>query len=177
MSFYFKHSPKDWLLNPAIMREAGKAIVDDVKVYRDFDVPYVAGYSKKRDLFAIDHAFPRGFDHEGEFFDVTIPIILHEAFEDGVEKLITNVPYQLPHQCALHVEKAYVEACGVPWDVYNRWCMQQIKLIGGRKRYDHCPPWLDLEPYLDEEDWATLEKMFANGKPLWNGKRVHPDVR
>ena len=177
MSFAFHRSAKDWLMNSKIMREVGEAIMEDVPVIRDHDVPYVAGYSNKRDKMAIDHKFPKGFEHEGEFFDVTPAILIHETTEDGLIKLVPSLAYQLGHQPALHVEKAYVEAMGVPWGIYNAWCMQQIKVIGGRPRYDHCPSWLDLKPYYDEEDWATLKKMYANGRPLWDGRKVHPDVQ
>jgi hypothetical protein len=177
MSFAFHRSAKDWLLDPHIMVEAGEAIERDVKIIRTFDVPYVAGYVTNDDTFYIDHAFPRGFENGDEFFDVTPPIIIHEATEHGLLETIPSLPYQLAHQVALHAERAYVEAKGIKWATYNAWCMRQIKIIGDRARYDHCPQHIDLKPYLDEEDWATLKKMFANGKPLWNGKRVHPDVQ
>lgn len=177
MSFAFRQSPKDWLLDPKIMREAGIAIARDVEVIRDFDVPYVAGYRHAGDHFYIDHLFPRGFESGDEFFDVTPAIIIHEATEHGLLDTIPSLPYQLAHQIALHAERAYVEACGVEWTTYNAWCMKQVRLIGNRSRYDHCPHDLDLKPYLDEKDWKTLAKMFANGRPLWNGKRVHPNVR
>lgn len=178
MSFAFHRAAKDWLLNPKIMLEAGKAILDDVEIIRDFDVPYVAGYVHSvRGRFYVDHAFPLGFEHEGEFFDVTPAIIIHESVEHGLLETIPSLAYQLPHQIALHAERSFVEASGIEWSVYNSWCMRQIKLIGSRAKYKHCPHDLDLKPYLDEEDWATLKKMFADGKPLWDGRKVHPGVQ
>jgi len=181
MSIAFRHRKNDWLMSPEILREAGRMILADVRVVRDYDVPYVAGYDKRGKIAYIDHALPRGFEDPRAtdgFFDVTIPLVVHEIVEAGLEEEMKSLPYQPSHQCALHVEKALVEADGIDWVTYNGWFARQIKTIGGRSIYPHCPPQLDLEPYLDEEDWETLKKMYElGGRPLWNGKREHPDVR
>lgn len=180
MSFAFHRSSKDWLLSGKILDEAGDAIERDVEIITDFDVPYVAGYPNKqgkKPKFYIDHKLPKGFDGPEGFFNVFEPIIVHEAIEDGLLDLIPSLVYQLPHQFALHGERSLVEARGMDWTTYNTWCMKQIKEIGGRDHYPNCPPDLDLKPYFDEEDWATLKKMFANGKPLWDGRKVHPGVQ
>src|SRR5579864_7571510 len=113
MSFAFHRSAKDWLLDPKIMREVGEAIVRDVKIIRDYDIPYVAGYNHEGDTFYIDHAFQRGFEHGDDFFDVTPAIILHEATEHGLLETINSLAYQLPHQVALHAERALIEAAGI----------------------------------------------------------------
>lgn len=180
MSIAFHRGPKDWLMSPTILIEAGKAIMSDVRVVRDYDVPYVAGYDRRGKIIYIDHTLPRGFEDPRAtdgFFDVTIPLVMHEVIEAGLEEEIKSLPYQPSHQIALHGEKALVEADGIDWTTYNAWFAQWIKRIGSRPRYDHCPPLLDLEPYLDEEDWPMLRKMFADGKPLWNGRKSHPNVR
>lgn len=180
MSFAFHRGPKDWLLSDKIMDQAGEAIERDVKIVTDFDVPYVAGYPVKRGkqtVLYIDHALPKGFDGDGgRFFDVFQSILLHEATEDGLLQLVPELPYQLAHQVALRGERALVEAHGISWAKYNAWCMHQISVIGKRPRYPNCPPDLDLKPYLDEEDWATLKKMSADGRPLWDGVKRHPGV-
>lgn len=180
MSFAFHRGPKDWLLSDKIMDQAGEAIEQDVEVVTDFDIPYVAGYpirQGKKTILYIDHTLPKGFDGDGgRFFDVFQSIIMHEAIEDGLLRLIPKLPYQIGHQVALRGERALVEAHGMSWAKYNAWCMEQIKKIGGRPRYPNCPPDLDLKPYYDEEDWTTLKKMSAGGKALWNGSKAHPDV-
>lgn len=181
MSVAFKRSPRDWLMDPKILREAGEAIFRDVRVVRDYDVPYVAGYDKRGKVVYIDHALPRGFNDSRAtdgFFDVTIPLVMHEIVEAGLEEEMKSFPYQPSHQIALHAEKALVEADNIDWTTYNAWFTGWIKRIGGRSIYPHCPPQLDLEPYLDEEDWETLKKMYVmGGRPLWDGRKVHPNVR
>lgn len=181
MTFAFHRSAKDWLMSDDILRQAGEALEQDIEIVSDFDVPYVAGYPNrqgkgKRRIY-IDHQFPKGFEGPSGFFDVWTPVLMHETVEDGLLELVPSLPYQIAHQVALHAEKALVEASGMSWSVYNTWCMRQINKIGKRGTYDNCPPDLDLKPYLDEEDWSTLRKMFANGKPLWDGRKVHPGVQ
>ncbi len=176
MSVAFHRGPRDWLMSNKILLDADSSILKDVKVSRDFDVPYVAGYSKDGKRFYIDHKLPKGFEHAHGFFVVDTTLILHEAVEKGLESEIPSLPYQLAHQIALRAEEAAVLAAKVTWAQYNSWFMGQIKLIGDRKVYDSCPPDLDLKPYLDEEDWATLRKMSAGGKPLWNSVKSHPGV-
>jgi hypothetical protein len=173
MSFAFHRGPGDWLMSDIILKETAKAILADVTVDTTFDIPYVAGYSKDGKTFYIDCKLPRKWDG----FDVVPGLILHESTERGLEGEINSLPYQLAHQVALRAERAYIEACGKTWKSYNAWCMKQISEIGSRKRYDNVPRDLDLEPYHDEEDWATLKKMFCcDGKPIWNGKKDHKDV-
>ncbi len=173
MSFAFHRSPNDWLLSDKILLEAAKAIKQDVKVVFDYDVPYVAGYSKDGKTFYVDRMLPRRMKN----VDIIVPLVLHEATECGLENEIPSLPYQLAHQIALRAERAYVEAANIRWSEYNAWFADQIKKIGSRPSYDRCPPDLDLEPYLDEEDWSTLRKMTADGEPLWDGKKTHPNVK
>ncbi|HQU07898.1 MAG: hypothetical protein B7X04_02840 [Parcubacteria group bacterium 21-54-25] len=171
MSFRFRPNPSDWLLSDKILNEADREIVANAKVHSEFDVPYVAGYSVDGERFYIDRNLPKSFQHEGRPFVVRTTLILHEVVEKALEKEAAGIPYQLAHQIALRAERAAAEAANISWDVYNNWFDTQIKEIGSRDRYDNCPPDLDLQPYLDERDWSTLEKMYANGKPLWNGKK------
>lgn len=176
MSVAFHRSPRDWLMSDKILDEATAAILRDTKIVWTFDVPYVAGYSKDGKTFYIDRKLPPGFEHPGGLFRIENTLILHEAIEKGLEDEIPSLPYQLAHQVALRGEEAAVRAAKVSWVDYNTWFMKQIRSIGNRALYEDCPPDLDLKPYLDEEDWETLEKMFASGKPLWDGRKVHPGV-
>lgn len=169
MSFHFKRGPRDWLVSNVILTEAENEIYKAIAPSREFDVPYVAGYSKDGKTFYIDRELPRGFEHDGDFFVVDTPLMMHEVVEKSIMEEEAGIPYQLAHQIALRAERACVEAAGIPWVTYNRWFMQWIDRIGGRTRYDDCPPDLDLEPYRDEDDRKTLTRMFADGKPLWNG--------
>lgn len=173
MSVAFHRSPKDWLMSNSILDQAAKAIREDVKVVYDFDIPYVAGYSKDGKTFYIDRLLPRRMRN----FDVSLTLLVHEAVERGLEGEIKSLPYQLAHQIALRAERACVEAANISWAEYNSWFNVQIKKIGGRDSYPNCPPDLDLEPYYDEEDWQMLKKMQADGRALWNGKKTHPDVK
>ena len=172
MGFHFRPRPGDWLLNDAILEQAEREIYRNVKPIRTFDVPYVAGYSKDGKRFYIDHQMPKGFDYKWSFFVTDLPIILHEVIEKSLMVEEHGIIYELAHQIALRGEEAGVKGAGIPWTVYNSFCMKQIKLIGNRPRYANCPKDLDLTPYLDEKDWPTLRKMSANGVALWDGKQV-----
>jgi hypothetical protein len=175
--FVFRHTPNDWKLSRAMLNEAADAITHDVQIVRDFDIPYVAGYSIDRKTFYIDHTLPRGFDlGDGDFFDVTMTLILHEAIEAALEKMLPSFPYEGAHQIAFQAEEVAVKAFGVDRKRYNDFFNGWIDKIFKRSRFENCPIDLDLEPYRDEEDWVTLDKMFHNGKPLWDGKKSHPGV-
>jgi hypothetical protein len=176
--FFFRHTKDDWKLSKQMLVEAAEAITKDVKIIRDFDVPYVAGYSVDRKSFYIDHALPRGFDmKDGEFFDVTITLILHEVIEAALEKMLPSFPYTGAHQIAFQTEEVAVKAMNADPNQYNDFFNVWIDKIYKRTRFDNCPSDLDLEPYHDELDWTTLRKMFHAGRPLWDGKKSHPDVR
>jgi hypothetical protein len=104
--FVFRHTPNDWKLSRAMLKEAADAITHDVQIVRDFDIPYVAGYSIDRKTFYIDHTLPRGFDlGDGDFFDVTMTLILHEAIEAALEKMLPSFPYEGAHQIAFQAEE------------------------------------------------------------------------
>ncbi|HQU16559.1 MAG: hypothetical protein B7Z66_06555 [Chromatiales bacterium 21-64-14] len=171
MSFRFRPKDNDWLMSDKILDEADREILANVKPSSKFDVPYVAGYSRDGKKFYIDHKLPKGFEHGGRAFVVATTLILHEVVEKAIEDEEAGIPYQLAHQIALRAERAAVEAAKMPWEIYNRWFDKQVSEIGSRDTYDNCPPDLDLQPYLDEHDWATLKKMYHNGKPLWDGKK------
>ena len=175
MSFHFRPRPGDWLLSNKILEQAEDEIYRNVKPIRDFDVPYLAGYSKDGKRFYIDHKMPRGFKDGGRFFNTDIPIILHEVVEKSLLEEEHGILYELAHQIALRAEEAAVKGAGMSWTPYNSFCMQQLKRIGTRSAYPNCPKDLDLTPYLDEKDWSTLKKMSAQGKPLWDGKQKTPE--
>jgi len=172
MSFHFRPRPGDWLLSNAILRQSEREIFRNAKPIREYDVPYVAGYSKDGKSFYIDQEMPKGFDDDGTWFDTDLPITLHEVIEKSLMEEEHGIIYELAHQIALRGEEAAVKASGMKWSAYNSFCMKQIKLIGDRPDYPDCPPDLDLTPYTDEKDWATLRKMYAGGKLLWDGKQT-----
>lgn len=172
MGFHFRPRPGDWLLNNAILEQAEREIYRNVRPSRAFDIPYVAGYSKDGKHFYIDRQMPKGFEYRGSFFATDLPIILHEVIEKSLMVEEHGIIYELAHQIALRGEEAAVKGAGVPWPVYNSFCMRQIKKIGSRPRYAECPKDLDLTPYIDEKDWSTLAKMSANGVALWNGRKT-----
>ena len=168
------HAP-DWFVSSLMMERALDAILRRVKkLDRSHDIPYLAGYSLDGKTIYIDRHLPKSFRYRGRDIEVDRYLILHEEVEKTLIDQL-DLHYLHAHQIATRAEEAAVHADRVAWRAYDRFMQKYVKSIGD-ERLKKIPDDLDLKPYLDEEDWETLEKMFASGKPLWDGRKVHPGV-
>lgn len=146
----------DWLYNNDILLQALKNIEKNIKIDRNFDIPYAAGYSKDGKTIFIHRRLPRYFKCNGKRISVDAFLALHEAVEMSLEHKL-GLRYQLAHQIALRIEKAVVEAKGISWKLYNKLMSKYIeKAIG---QIEKVPSSLDLQPYRDEDDFETIKKM------------------
>jgi hypothetical protein len=166
MSVAFRPFAKDWYINNKIMDDFIKDMLQASKLDRTYDIPYLAGYSKSGKKFYIDFDMPKGYtDKAGKFIETDTYLMVHEFIEKTLEEQFLkkgiDAPYQICHQVALRVERIAVENDGVDWNEYNRFMMKEVKKIGSRKEYTNVPKDLDLKPYYDEKDKATLKKMHA----------------
>lgn len=166
MSVAFRPFAKDWYINNKIMDDFIQDMLDAAKLDREFDIPYLAGYSKSGKKFYIDFDMPKGYINKvNKFIPTDKYLMVHEFIEKTLEEQFLkkgiDVPYQICHQVALRVERLAVENDGNDWNEYNRFMMKEVEKIGSRKDYTNVPKDLDLKPYYDEKDEATLKKMHA----------------
>jgi hypothetical protein len=156
--FYDRPKPGSWQIDKAEIDQSMQVIQKDLPVDRTHDVPYVAGYSTDGDELFIDRRMPKTITYRGRKVDVTKYIVLHEAVEKALIKYL-KLAYLHAHQIAMRAERSAVEADGLNWHDYNAAIDVEVKKIGDRKVYPCCPKNLDLKPYKDERDKATLNKM------------------
>jgi hypothetical protein len=147
----------DTLMSGAMLVKAVKEILIRVKLDRTWDIPYLAGYSRKGNTIYIDRHLPRSFRTRGKEVEIDQFLILHEAVEKSLLDELGLV-YQHAHQIALRAEEEAVRAEGVSWHDYDRFMSQFIKEAGD-ERLSRIPPDLDIKPYRDEQDVAVLKSM------------------
>lgn len=130
-------------------------IKKEITVNRDFDIPYLCGYSKDAKTIYIDRHLPK-MKTRGHF-DSDDALIMHEATEKAMENTY-HMEYAKAHQIALRAEKAYVESQGISWKGYNYFMQKYIKKAGD-ERLTETPKDLDLQPYRDCHDYSELTKI------------------
>jgi hypothetical protein len=132
-----------------------KKVVDKPhKISRDFDIPYVAGYSKDGTTIYIDRDLP---DTLPNGRPVIPHIIVHEKTEKTVEDIF-KVKYQEAHRVAIAAEHKSVESAGISWSEYSRFIDKYVKLDKDKKLVK-VPHDLDLKPYVDERDNRLLFRL------------------
>lgn len=149
---------KDWLVSHIMLDLALEAIFKRIKLDRDHDVPYLAGYSLDGKTIYIDRHMPESFiNSSGKTIKTDRFLILHEAVEKTlIEQL--GLRYQFAHQIALRAEQAAVRADNISWTEYDHFAQQYIKEIGDEK-LSSVPDDLDMKPYKDEHDVELIERM------------------
>lgn len=154
-----KRNVDDWHISNEILDETLDAVLKRVKVNREYDIPYLAGYSKDGKTIYIDRNIPKFFKtSKGKKTDTTRYLVLHEA----VEKTLIDhlgLHYQHAHQVALRVEKDAVLADNISWEEYNDFMEKLIKEVAD-ERLEKLPEDLDLIPYKDEKDFKLLKRMM-----------------
>ena len=133
------------------------AILRRIRLDRNHDIPYVAGYSQDGRVIYIDRQMPTIMNLSGREVHIDRYLILHEAVE---KSLIDNLGlhYQHAHQIALRVEEAAIRADGISWHDYDQ-AMQCFVRKFGDKVLTSIPSDLDVQPYRDEHDWDLLKRM------------------
>jgi hypothetical protein len=164
------HRP-EWLIGQAMMDHAVKAIRARAHLERDYDIPYVAGYSIDGHTIFIDRHMPKSFTYRARKVLTDRFLIVHEAVEKSLIQLL-GMHYLHAHQIALHAEQAAVRAEGIKWEAYDQFMQDNIKVIGDEE-LSKVPDNLDLTPYRDFHDVEELKKMRANMAPCANFEPKH----
>ena len=144
----------------AISLDAILRKIRNVTVNRDYEIPYVAGYSEDGETVYVDKHLPLTYKQSnGRQVDVLTPLLVHEVTEKYILKTY-GVKYQFAHEAASHYEHEYVKRAGFDKAEYDEFFKKWIKTIADlEKKSAKMPADLDLEPYEDSKDKATLHAM------------------
>jgi hypothetical protein len=134
-----------------------------VKISRAYDVPYIAGYSRDARTIYIDRHLPVSFGWRGKSLRLTPFLATHEIVEKSLLDEL-RLHYLHAHQIAVRIERDAVRAAGIGWSAYQRFMKQHEKPIEEEK-LAKVPPDLDLTPYADSKDFATLKRLVRGGSP------------
>ena len=148
----------EWYVSDLMLDRALDAILRRVKLDRQHDIPYLAGYSEDGKTIYIDRHMPRSFKFQGRTVDTDRFLILHEEVEKTLIDQL-GLHYLHAHQIATRAEQAAVRAAGVNWSGYDRFMQKYVKRIGD-ERLTKLLKDLDTKPYRDEHDDDLLRRML-----------------
>jgi hypothetical protein len=131
-------------------------------VNRDYDIPYIAGYSTDGHTVFIDRHLPRSFRWLMKTVRVEPFLLTHEIVEKALLDEL-RLHYLHAHQIAMRAERDAVKAAGVSWWAYQRFMKSYEKPIEEEK-LAKVPAALDLTPYRDEKDFALLRRLVRREK-------------
>ena len=151
-----RHRSED--IEDDVLLDAVKAIRRRVRVVnRDYDIPYIAGYSRDGHTVFIDRHLPKSFRWLMKIVRVEPFLLTHEIVEKALLDEL-RLHYLHAHQIAQRAERDAVKAAGVSWWAYQRFMKQHEKSIEEEKLIK-VPAELDLTPYRDERDFALLRRL------------------
>ncbi len=153
-----------WLISKEMMDHALRSIRNRIHLERNYDIPYLAGYSLEGHQIFIDRHMPKSFVYRGRRVQTDRFLVVHEAVEKSLIQLL-GMHYLHAHQIALHAEQAAVRAEGIEWAAYDDFMQDNIKVIGD-ERLTQVPENLDLTPYRDFHDTAEIREMRKNMVPV-----------
>ena len=128
-------------------------MAEKVKIDRNYDVPYVAGYSKDgKTIFVDRHLLKMKDEHDIEPY-----LLVHEKTEKALIDIF-GLDYQHAHHIAMEQEKEAVAKGGLEWSAYEKHYNKFIKGCSHEK-LQKVPVSLDMTPYKDEKDFNLLRDM------------------
>ena len=153
-----RHRSED--IEDDVLLDVVKAIRRRVRaVNRDYDIPYIAGYSVDGHTVFIDRHLPRTFRWLMKTVRVEPFLLVHEIVEKALLDEL-RLHYLHAHQIAVRAERDAVKAAGVSWWAYQRFMKQHERQIEQEKLVK-VPANLDLTPYRDEKDFGLLERLVC----------------
>jgi len=151
-----RHKSED--IDGAVLLDAVQAIRRRVKIVnREYDIPYIAGYSLDGDTVFIDRHLPKTFRWITKTVRVEPFLLTHEIFEKALLDEL-RLHYLHAHQIAVRAERDAVKAAGVSWWAYQRFVKKYEKPIE-KEKLVRVPSQLDLTPYRDEKDFGLLRRL------------------
>ena len=165
-----KKSGTQIVLSKEHFKAAVDKILGKVRVFEQYTIPYLAGYSKtSAKIVFIDKNFPKLSKvkmQDGSYQKINLRpfIVLHEAIEKALLKSVpyTERRYLRTHQIAQRIEKDFVESHGISWQDYQHRVLKNEIARANRQKVELVPKDLDYTPYeefKDAEDLALIHKM------------------
>ena len=156
-----RHRSED--IDDTVLLDVLRALRRRVRVInRDYDIPYIAGYSWDGHTVFIDRHLPRSFRWLLTTVRVEPFLLTHEIVEKALLDEL-RLHYLHAHQIAVRAERDAVKAAGVPWSAYQRFMKKHEKPIE-EERLLKVPATLDLTPYRDEKDFGLLQRLVRKKK-------------
>jgi hypothetical protein len=152
-----QHHIAQWLISREMMDHTMRALRVRAKLERDYDIPYLAGYSLDGSTVYIDRHMPKSFVYRKRRVLTDRFLMMHECVEKSLIQLY-GMHYLHAHQIALHAEQAVVRAEGIEWKAYDDFMQKHIKTIED-ERVTKIPAQLDLTPYVDFHDAKLVKQM------------------
>src|SRR6266480_1658867 len=151
-----RHKSED--IQDTVLMDVVGAIRRRVRIVnRNYDIPYIAGYSQDGRTVFIDRHLPRTFRWLMKTVRVEPFLMTHEIGEKALLDEL-RLHYLHAHQIAVRAERDAVKASGVSWWAYQRFMKQHERVIE-EERLIRVPATLDLTPYRDERDFALLHRL------------------
>jgi len=127
------------------------------KISREYEIPYLAGYSKNGRCIYIDKRLPKNLKlKDGRSVDIDKYLAIHEAEEKKLEDT-KKYKYQYAHELATGIERKAVEADGIPWEEYQAYMLKEVEKL---KHLDSViPSDIDLKPEHDSGDTKMMNEV------------------
>ena len=137
------------------------------KINKEFDIPYLGGYSNDGETVYLDRHLPEKVtfhvDGREHGFDPSHFVPHHEIFEKAVMDSL-GWSYSAAHEAATAYERRFVVSAGLPWKEYQDSLKPFIK-ADESEALQSVPPDLDMRPYteppVDHSLVARLEKAMG----------------
>ncbi|MBZ9848040.1 hypothetical protein LB565_08580 [Mesorhizobium sp. CA14] len=149
------HSSED--ISDLVLSDVVSALHRRLKVSHEFDIPYIAGYSRNAMTIYIDRHLPRTIRWRGKDVRLEPFLVCHEIVE---KTLLDNLRlhYLHAHQIASRIERDAVKAAGLTWRHYQGVNKGHEKAID-EEQLRGVPGELDLTPYKDLKDYPLLRRL------------------
>ncbi len=153
-------------------------LISTYEVNKDFEIPYIAGYSSLQRRVYIDNDFK-----SNKFLPF---LISHEIIESELLKLLpTEIRnYFIAHHIAQRIEMEFVRASDESWLSYQHTYIAAIDAIAYEKinTLDRIPEDLNLIPYREMDDLIVIERVpttkveTVNTSELFSVLQIMPGV-
>lgn len=135
------------------------AIVRKVKINHQYDIPYIAGYSKSGKTIYVDRRLPLYLTtKKNQKIKIEQYLVLHEIIEKSLIKELGHIYYEYAHEIATIAELEAVKRNKINVKEYNEFMAKYAKKIE-HEQVRKSPKDLDLKPYLDEKDYQHVSAL------------------
>jgi hypothetical protein len=126
-------------------------------INRDYDIPYLAGYSVDARTIYIDRHLPNQLLIGGRRIAILPFLSIHERTEKALLDFL-DYKYEKAHQIATFIEHRDLKRAGIKPSLYEKALDPYIK-ADQHEKITKIPRNLDLKPYRDSRDLRLLERM------------------